>query len=112
MYFQFLGFCTSGASAMYGNPVNISEYKHVAQLINKTDKSHICGGSLLSKNHILTAKVCIENASKSDPDIEVVLGSHYLEGFRGIVHSIKSFKEIRNIIIITVIKTSYSVCLC
>lgn len=46
----------------------------IRRLRNGFETSHVCGGSILSKNTILTTGFCIENSHT----IIVVLGAHYL----------------------------------
>jgi secreted trypsin-like serine protease len=46
---------------MGGEPANIKEFPHSASIRKFKNKIHICGGSIITNKHILTAAHCFDD---------------------------------------------------
>jgi secreted trypsin-like serine protease len=60
-----------------GTDVNTKEeFPYMVSLTRKTDNIHICGGAIISDQHILTAGHCLHNKLIPHTDIVVLIGSN------------------------------------
>lgn len=76
---------------IFGKDARESELRYMAQLRDKSDKFHRCGGTIISTIHILTSAHCFnrEKTYWQDPeDYEIVLGSIKLDGGGGQIFGI------------------------
>lgn len=77
-----------------GEEAEPDEFPHQAQIRYKWDRSHLCGATIISYWHILTAAHCFhvgKNEYGFPSNYQVVVGSIYLNGDDGHVHDLLEY---------------------
>lgn len=68
-------------SEKYKVPVEVNEWPWMASLLQTTSKQLICGGSIVSVNHVLTAAHCVNKKRRKvlkTSELLVLIGKHNL----------------------------------
>lgn len=76
-----------------GTAAQENEFPYQAQIRFKDDKSHICGGTIISEWYILSAAHCFfDDDNNIYPyELDVVVGSIYLDGRSGTVYNVRKY---------------------
>jgi secreted trypsin-like serine protease len=61
-----------------GEDSSIENFPYLASLRRISNNEHVCGGTIISNQHILTAAHCFQNAYLNETNMQIITGSTYL----------------------------------